>query len=97
MRDAATGQPLAEVTSVGVYEGGAGIDGLGTDETSRWSTCLVPGSCQFDVSADSYRHEFFHDAPDVASATPVTLTLPGPVVVNESLTPKGRVLAGRAS
>lgn len=97
VRDLATGQPLSEVTSVAVYAGGLSIDGLGTDDTSRWSTCLVPGSYQFDFTADSYRHEFFHDAPDVASATPVTLALPGPVVVNESLTPKGRVLAGRVT
>lgn len=97
VRDLATGQPVPETTSVGVYVAGESIDGLGTDAASRWSTCLIPGSYQFDFSADSYRHEFFHDAADVGSATPVTVSLPGPVVVNESLTPKGRVLAGRVT
>lgn len=98
VRDAATGQPLDETTSVGVFAGGESVDGLGTDpDTSRWTTCLEPGTYQFDFSADSYRHEFFHDAADVGSATPVTVDLPGPVVVNESVTPKGRVLAGRVT
>ncbi len=55
VRDAATTLPLSEVTSVGVYQGGISIDGLGTDENSRWSTCLVPGAYAFDFSADSYR------------------------------------------
>ncbi|MBL8778867.1 MAG: hypothetical protein JNK12_23250 [Acidimicrobiales bacterium] len=95
VRDAATTLPLDEVTSVGVFLAGSPIDGLGTDPgTSRWSTCLVPGEYTFDFTADSYRHEFFHDAPDAVSATPVTVALPGPTVVNESLVPKGRVLAG---
>ena len=98
VRDAATGQPVAETTSVGIYVGGVSFDGEGTDPaTSRWTTCLLPGDYQFDFTADSYRHEFFHDAPDVGAAATVPVALPGPVIVNESLVPKGRVLAGRVT
>ena len=97
VRDAATTLPLAEVTSVGVYQDGISIDGEGTGPDSRWATCLAPGDYSFDFMADSYRHEFFHDAPDVGAAAVVPVALPGPVVVNESLVPKGRVIAGRVT
>jgi hypothetical protein len=97
VKDAATTLPLDETTSVGVFQGGVGIDGLGTDSSSRWSTCLVPGAYAFNFTADHYRTEFYDDQPNVGSATPVVVAGPGPVVVNASLTPKGRVLAGRVT
>ncbi len=98
VRDAATGQPLAETTSINVHPLAGGIDdGEGTGPDSRWSTCLAPGDYQFDFTADHHRHEWFHDATTVGAATTVGVAFPGPVVVNESLTPKGRVLAGRVT
>lgn len=97
VRDAATTLPLAETTSIGITPLVGTPDGEGTGPDSRWSTCLVPGSYTFDFTADSYRPEYFHDAPDAGSATPVEVVLGDTVVVNESLVPKGRVIAGRVT
>jgi hypothetical protein len=96
--DAATGQPLNEVTSVGVV--GVSLvydDGLGTNGNSRWSTCLAEGTYKFSYFADSYRREWHHDAPNVGTATVVDVSGDGPIIVNESLVPRGRVIAGRVT
>ncbi len=97
VRDAATTLALQETTSVVVLQGGVEIDGLGTDPSSRWSTCLDPGQYTFEFVADDYRTEFYDDQPSAATATVVEVAAPGPVVLNSSLTPKGRVLAGRVT
>jgi hypothetical protein len=93
--DAATGLPLSEVTSVGVV----GLDttyndGWGTNAASRFTGCLDPGSYAIAFGADSYRVEWYHNATQ-ATATPIEVALPGPVIVNEALVPRGLVLAGR--
>ncbi|HYF45109.1 MAG TPA: hypothetical protein VD926_02790, partial [Acidimicrobiales bacterium] len=98
VRDAATGLPLAETTSVGVV-GVAGTiynDGIGTNSASRWATCLAPGTYTFGFSADSYRLEWFHNQTE-ATATHVPVSGTEPIIVNESLIPKGRVIAGRVT
>lgn len=96
--DAATGLPLSETTSVEI--GGVSIkyeDGVGTNAASRWSTCLVPGTYKIKFRADSYRPEWYHDQPNVTLATVITVAPPGPVIVNEALVPRGRVIAGRVT
>ena len=95
IRDAATTLPLDEVTSVEVSQADIPVDGFSTGPDSRYSFCLLPGAYTIKFVADSYRPEFYDDQPDATSATPVIVSLPGPVVVNASLTPRGRVLAGR--
>ncbi len=97
VRDLATGLPLAEVTSVELADAGGPIDGFGTDENSRYSFCALPGVYYIKFVADDYRPEWYHDQPNFASATPITLTGPDPVVVNEALVPRGRVIAGRVT
>lgn len=97
VRDAATGLPLAEVTSVELADAGGPIDGFGTDENSRYSICVVPGTYHIKFVADDYRPEWYHDQPNFASATPITVAGPDPVVVNEALVPRGRVIAGRVT
>jgi hypothetical protein len=98
VRDAATGLPLDEVTGVEVYVGSVPYDGYGTDENSRYSICLPPGSYKIRWFADNYRIEWYQDQPNNAEATEITLA-PGsdPVVANASLTPRGRVIAGRVT
>ena len=98
MTDAATGLPLSETTSVEI--GGVSVkyeDGIGTNAASRWSTCLVPGTYKIKFVADSYRPEWYHDQPNVTLATVITVAPPGPVIVNEALVPRGRVIAGRVT
>jgi hypothetical protein len=96
--DTATGLPLTETTSVGIsgvsvkYE-----DGEGTNSASRWSTCLLPGTYKIKFMADDYRPEWHHDQPNIGAATVVTVPPTGPVVVNESMVPRGRVIAGRVT
>jgi hypothetical protein len=99
VRDAATGLPLSETTSVGVV-GVAGTvydDGIGTDAASRWATCLAAGTYTFGFSADSYRVEWYDDQPSQPSATHVEVSGAEPIIVNESLVPRGRVIAGRVT
>jgi hypothetical protein len=97
VRDLATGLPLAEVTSVELADAGGPIDGFGTDENSRYSVCVVPGVYYIKFVADDYRPEWYHDQPNFASATPIAVTGPDPIVVNEALVPRGRVIAGRVT
>ena len=96
VRDAVTGLPLDETTGVEVYVGNVPYDGYGTDENSRYSECLPPGTYKIRWFADDYRVEWYEDQPNNASATEVVLTS-GTVVANASLTPKGRVIAGRVT
>jgi hypothetical protein len=96
--DAATGLPLEETTSVEI----AGVtikfaDGDGTDAASRWVTCLDPATYRVKFVADSYRPEWYHDQPNFSSGTNVVVSGPGPIIVNESLVPRGRVIAGRVT
>jgi hypothetical protein len=97
IRDIATGLPLDEVTSVGITDVATDIsDGFGTNpDTSRFSVCLEPGDYTFQFDADSYRREWYHNQTTEASATEVEVALPGPVIVNEWLIPRGLTLAGR--
>ena len=95
--DAATGQPLSEVTSVELSDAGGPVDGFGTEPDSRYSFCVLPGTYYLKFVADHYRPEWHNNQPNFASATAIPVASPGPVVVNAALTPKGRVIAGRVT
>lgn len=97
VRDSATGLPLAETTSVELSNAGGPIDGFGTDAASRYSFCVAPGAYYIKFVADDYRSEWYHDQPSFAAANEILVTGPDPVVVNESLVPRGRVIAGRVT
>ena len=69
------GQPLTEVTSVGIQStDGIYDDGEGTDlPGSTFSTCVPPGDYTLSFFADSFMFEWYNDAFDAASATPITV------------------------
>ena len=101
--DAATNQPVAG-QSVEVWDGATPVDGLGTNLNGRWSICLGPAGdpdgYTFKFVSDEHRTEWYHNQPNATAATPVDVSgIPadGPIIVNESLVPKGRVIAGRVT
>jgi len=70
------GLPLTEITSVGIQSiDGTYEDGEGTDlPGSTFSTCVPPGEYVLSFFADSFMFEWYNDAFDAASATPVVVT-----------------------
>jgi hypothetical protein len=70
------GRPLTEVTSVGIRAlDGPYEDGEATVlPASTYATCVPPGSYEISFFADSFMFEWYDDAFDRASATPVVVT-----------------------
>lgn len=92
VRDAATGLPLQEVTSVEYEPLGAGTpaDGDGTNAASRYSVCLLTDDYRFTFRADGYR-------VDDAASLEVEVSGDGPIIRDVHLIPQGRVLSGRVT
>lgn len=72
--DAATGLPLAEVTSVGITQlDGPYVDGAGTNALSEWSQCVPAGLYSVSFAADSYYIEWWNDAFTAADASVIVV------------------------
>lgn len=96
-----TGQPLEEVTSIGIQSiDGTYADGEGTDlPGSTFSTCVPPGEYVLSFFADSFMFEWYDDVYDEAAATPVVVTDADVAGVDASLgwaTITGRVTGKRS-
>ncbi|HXH77256.1 carboxypeptidase-like regulatory domain-containing protein [Nocardioides sp.] len=87
----AAGKPLS--ASIGVFDAasGASLDTAGTDEQGTFKIATRSAPVKLSFSAEDHALEFYADAPDLASAAPVTATPTGANLGNIVLASGGSI------